>query len=65
MSTQMSARIRALAAAPQASGLVHVGNDQVGRQPNLRCANWVEPYLNAPRGVHPLRELLARAGASR
>ena len=65
MFAQMSARIRALAAAPQPSGLVHVGNDQVGRQPDLRCTNWAEPDLNAPREVHLLRKLLARAGASR
>lgn len=64
MSARMSARIRALAAAPQASGLAHVGNDPVSRPPNLRRANWAEPDLNAPREVHPLRELLARAGAS-
>ena len=65
MSARMSARIRALAAAPQASGLVHVGNDQVSRRPNLRYANWAGPDLNAPREVHPVRKLLSRAGASR
>lgn len=65
ISAQMSVRIREFAAAPQASDLVHVGNDQVIRQPNLRCANWAGPDLNAPREVHPLRKLLSRAGASR
>ncbi len=63
-SAQRMARIRALAAAPQAGGLVHVDNDQVGRQRDLRCTNWAEPDLNALGDSQPLRELLARAGAS-
>lgn len=64
-SAQMSAMVRARAAAPPASGLVHIGNHQVSRQRSLRRACWAEPHLNAPRKTHALPESLAASGASR
>ena len=64
-SAQMSARIRAPAAVPWASGLVHISNHRVSRHRNLRRTRWAGPDLNAPREIQTLRELLARAGSSR
>ena len=64
-SAQMRAKTLVLASAPQASGVVQIGIDLVSGQRNLRRRNCAKPDLYAPREGHPLRKLLARAGASR
>ena len=63
-SAQMSARIRAPAAAPRASGLVQISNHRVSRQRDLSRAIWGGPDPKPPREIQTLLELLARSVSS-